>query len=68
MATSPASVVRALTPDEVLLICSALELQAKSAERGARATSNSVISAEYVKQAAICRNLTNHFRNGSLTL
>lgn len=65
---SNASTVRSLQPDEVGLVCSALELQAKSCERAARAASNSVISSEYSKQASICRNLVAHFRNGSLAV
>lgn len=63
MATTP---VRKLTSEEVSLVASALELQAKSCERASRASSNSVIAAEYTKQASICRNLIAHFRNGSL--
>lgn len=65
MADKPTS-VRSLTSAEVDVICSALELAAKSAERFSKGSPNSVISGEYTKQAAICRNLVSHFRNGSL--
>lgn len=58
--------VRKLTSEEVSLVASALELQAKSADRAARAATNSVIAAEYTKQASCCRNLVAHFRNGTL--
>lgn len=68
MDTDKVSQVRVLTSDEVSLVCSALELQAKSADRASRVSTNSVIASEYVKQAAQCRNLISHFRNGSLSV
>lgn len=58
--------VRKLTDDEAKLVCFSLELAAKSAERFSKGSSNPVISAEYTKQAGMCRNLISHFRNGSL--
>jgi len=66
MATS--TPVRTLQSSEIAIICSALELQAKSNERAARASANSVIANEYTAQAGICRNLISHFRNGSLAV
>lgn len=61
-----ASPVRKLLPQEVDVIIRGLDLASKSAERAARASPNSVIASEYMKEASIARNLITHFRNHSL--
>lgn len=66
MPSNEKSSVRSLTSSEVSMICAALELQAKSCERAARASSNSVVASEHMKDASMCRNLVSHFRNQTL--
>lgn len=66
MATSDKSPIRSITSEERHIVSSALELQAKSCDRASRASTNSVIASEYVRQAAQCRNLAAHFINASL--
>lgn len=66
-ATAATAAVRCLSKGEVALLCQSLSLQAKSYERAAKAAANSVISDEYAKQAAVCSNLINELRSGSLS-
>jgi len=65
MATDKFS-VRTLTSTEVATVCAGLELLAKSMDRAAKAASNPAVSDLMVKDAAMARNLINHFRSGTL--
>ena len=68
MADKSTSSVRALAPSERDAVIKSLELRAKSEERAARASDNSVIAQEHTKEAALCRNLCTELRNGVLGL
>jgi len=69
MATdSKAPAVRSLTSGETALVADSLLLQAKSCDRAARASLNGVIATEHERMAAMCRNLAQHLRNGSLDI
>ncbi|AZL82786.1 hypothetical protein [Apis mellifera associated microvirus 5] len=65
MAISSTS-VRSLSKAEIDLVITALGLAQRSAVRFSKSSSNSVISAEFQKQADMASNLIMHFRNGSL--